>query len=233
MQAQQDQIDAVSNDLSNLDTTGYQAERVGFHDLLYTSGGIDNNMPVATGAGSAATVVGRSQAQGAIQQTGRPLDVALDGPGYLAVTEPGGTVGLTRNGVLEIDPAGRLTTPQGLPLSPPITLPPGTQPGQVKIATSGAVSVAGRTVGQLSILDVAAPDNLMAQGNSLFLPTAGSGPARAAAGTSVHQGALEDSNVDISSEMATMIDAQQNYAMASKAIDFQNQMLQIANGVKR
>jgi flagellar basal-body rod protein FlgG len=101
MEAQQNQLDAVSNDLANIDTRGYQGEIMGVEDLLYTSGGGSTGTNAATGAGSASGIIGRSGLQGSIQQTGRPLDVAIQGPGYLEVRRPDGTIGLTRNGALQ------------------------------------------------------------------------------------------------------------------------------------
>src|SRR5579862_6088665 len=92
MEAQQQQFDAISNDMANMDTPGYQSTVVGFHDLLYSDGGYGSN--VATGAGSAAQVVGYDQSEGAIQQTGQPLDVAINGSGYLEVRRQDGTIGL-------------------------------------------------------------------------------------------------------------------------------------------
>ncbi len=230
MEAQQVQLNALANDLANVDTPGYQSARVGFEDLLYTSAGYGEP---ATGAGSAAEVVGRSQLQGAIQATGQPLDVALVGPGYIEVRRPDGTIGLTRNGVLQINSQGELTTNTGMPLQPPIRLPKGVSPSQVKISADGTVSAGGRTLGRISIVTVPAPDQLLAVGDSMFTPTAASGAVRPATGTVVQQGAIEASNVDTAQAMTTMIDAQQSYNMASKAIQFEDQMLQIANQVKR
>lgn len=233
MQAQQTQLDAIANDLANESTPGYQAERVGFRDLLYTSGGASSGSTVATGAGSAAAMIGRSQIQGSLQMTGQPLDVALQGPGYIEVRRPDGTIGLTRNGVLELDANRRLSTSTGMLLEPPITVPQGLSPSEVKIDPNGAVHAGTRTIGQISIVDVPAPDQLLADGNSIFSPTAASGAIRRAAGTTLQQGAIEGSNVDANQAMATMIQTQNNYSMASKAIQYQDQMAQIANQVKK
>jgi len=229
MEAQQQQLDAISNDLANESTPGYQAVRVGFHDLLYSSGGASSGSTVATGAGAAAALVGRSQTQGSIQETGQPLDVAIQGPGYIEVRRPDGTIGLTRNGVLQLDAQGRLTTALGMPLQPPITVPSGVSPSQVSIDSSGNVTVGTRKLGQISLVNVPAPDQLLADGDSVFSTTAASGAIRRATGATVQQGALEASNVDTSQELVDMIDTQNNYSMASKAIQFQDQMLQIAN----
>jgi len=230
MEAQQQQFGAVANDIANVDTPGYQQTIVGFHDLLYSTGG--DGSGVVTGAGSAAQIVGRSQTQGAIEQTGQPLDVAIEGDGYLEVRRPDGTIGLTRNGALALDAQGRLTNAQGMVLQPPVTLPPGVAPGQVTIAADGVVSARAHTLGKLNLVTVPNPDGLTADGDSLFSATAASGPLRAATTATLRQGALEASNVDVGTAMTELMRAQEDYAMGSQAFQFQNQMLQIANQIK-
>jgi flagellar basal-body rod protein FlgG len=230
MEAQQQQFDAISNDLSNLDTPGYQGAIVGFHDLLYSNGGYAGNVP--TGAGTAARIVGRSQAEGAIQVTGRPLDVAIQGPGYLEVRRPDGTIGLTRNGALEVGATGQLTNQQGMPLQPPISLPSGVSLSDVKISANGTVTAAGRQVGKLALVTVPSPDNLTPVGDSMFTANAASGAIGPATGATLQQGALEGSNVDMAQAMSQLVTAQRTYAMDSSAIQDQNQMLQIANEIK-
>jgi flagellar basal-body rod protein FlgG len=233
MQAQQTQLDAIANDLANESTPGYQAQQVGFRDLLYTSGGASSGSTVATGAGSAAAIVGRSQVQGSLQPTGQPLDVALQGPGYIEVRRPDGTTGLTRNGVLELDGQRRLTTSVGMLLQPPITIPQGISTSQITIDPNGTVHAGNRRFGRISIVDVPAPNKLLPDGNSVFSPTAASGAVRPANGTTLKQGSIESSNVDAAQAMSTMLTTQRAYAMDSKAIQYQDQMAQIANGVKK
>src|SRR5262249_24084172 len=121
MAAQQQQFDAISNDMANVDTPGYQSTILGFHDLLYSNGEYGSN--VATGAGAAAEQLGHDQTQGAIQQTGQPLDVAVEGQGYLEVRRQDGTIGLTRNGALQLNDKRQLTTQTGLLVQPAITIP--------------------------------------------------------------------------------------------------------------
>jgi flagellar basal-body rod protein FlgG len=232
MEAQQNQLDAVSNDLANIDTPGYQGEIVGFEDLLYTSGGNSTGTNVATGAGSASGIIGRSGEQGSIQQTGRPLDVAIQGPGYLEVRRPDGTIGLTRNGALQTNAKGQLTTGQGMLVQPPITIPPGTDPSNVTIQGNGNVIVNGKTLGQLKLVTVPAPNGLVADGDSIFSATAASGAIRSANGSTLQQGALEGSNVDMGRAMSQMMTAQRSYQMSSNAVQYQDQMLQIANQIK-
>ena len=230
MEAQQQQFDSISNDMANLDTPGYQSTILGFHDLLYSNGNYGSN--VATGAGAAAEVMGRDQTQGAIQQTGQPLDVAIGGEGYLEVRRPDGTIGLTRNGALQLNDKRQLTTQTGMLVAPPITIPAGVDPSQVSIASNGTVSVGKQTLGKLSLVDVPAPDGLVADGDSVFSATAASGALKAAKGATLQQGALEGSNVNMGDEMSKMMAAQQQYAMGSQAIQYQAQMLQIANEIK-
>jgi flagellar basal-body rod protein FlgG len=230
MEAQQHQFDAISNDVANLDTPGYQSTIVGFHDLLYSNGNYGSN--VATGAGSASQIVGHDQTQGAINQTGQPLDVAVQGQGFMEVRRFDGSIGLTRNGQLELNAKRQLTNQQGMLLQPPITIPAGVATNQVTIGSDGTVSAAGKRIGKLSLVDVPAHDGLVADGDGVFSATAASGAIRAARNTTLQQGALEGSNVNLGDEMAKMATAQQEYAMGSQAIQYQSQMLSIANQIK-
>jgi flagellar basal-body rod protein FlgG len=232
MEAQQQQLDAISNNLANVSTPGYQSTVVGFHDLLYATGGAPSGSPVATGTGAAAAVVGRSQLQGTIEQTGQPLDVAIAGEGFLEVRRPDGTIGLTRNGTLQVDARGQLTTNLGMPLVPPITLPRGVTPSEVTIAPDGTVSAGSRKLGRIAIVTVPAPDGLLADGDSLFSTTAASGATRPASGATLQQGAIESSNVNLAQDMVGMVNAEQGYDLASKAIQYEQQMGQIANQLK-
>jgi flagellar basal-body rod protein FlgG len=235
MAAQQDRIDGISNDLANASTTGYKRVRVGFRDLLYGAQGNGAGPTVAAGAGAAASIFGRSQEQGAIQTTDQPLDVAIEGPGFLQVKRPDGSLALTRDGALRLDALGRLTTQDGDLLDPPLTVPRGTTAGELSIGADGTVrGRGGRALGRIALVDVPAPDGLQPLGGNLFATTAASGQARAAgAATTLRQGALEGSNVDIGDAMVDMIDAQRSFQMASKAIQMQDQMLEIADQVKR
>jgi flagellar basal-body rod protein FlgG len=232
MEAQQNQLDAVANDLANVDTTGYQGEIIGFQDLLYTQGGNSTGTNVATGAGSASAIIGRSDAQGSIQQTGRSLDVAIQGLGYIEVQRPDGTIGLTRNGALQTNAKGQLTNGQGMAVQPPITIPPGTDPSNVTIQGNGDVVVNGKTLGQIKLVDVPAPNGLVADGDSIFSATAASGAIRTATGSTLQQNALEASNVDMGRAMSQMMTAERSYQMSSNAVQYQDQMLQIANQIK-
>jgi flagellar basal-body rod protein FlgG len=235
MAAQQTRLDAVANDLANVDTTGYKHVRVAFRDLVYDDAqGFGAAKGVRLGAGSAATVIGRSVQQGALQSTGRSLDVALSGPGYLQVKLADGRTALTRDGDLAVDRGGRLMLHTGQLLEPPITIPAGTNPDRIAIGPDGTVTVDRKTVGQIKLVDVPAPGALDGGPDNTFVVSRGSGAVRpAAAGTTLQQGVLEASDVDAGTAMTDMIEAERAFQMASKAIQTQDQVLEIANGVKR
>ncbi|MDX6714514.1 MAG: flagellar basal-body rod protein FlgG [Baekduia sp.] len=235
MAAQQTRLDAVSNDLANVDTTGYKHARVAFRDLVYDSAqGYGAAKGVKIGAGSAATVLGRSVAQGPVQGTGRSLDVAVNGPGFLQVKLADGRTALTRDGNLQTDAQGRLKLHTGQLIEPPIRLPAGTDPARVGIRADGTVTVDGSKLGQLRLVDVPAPGGLQGGPDNTFVATKGSGAIGPAdRGTILQQGVLEGSNVDTAQAMTDMIEAQRAFQMAGKAISTQDQILSIANGVKK
>jgi flagellar basal-body rod protein FlgG len=232
MEASQTQFNTISNDLANMDTPGYQATEVGFESLLYSQGGDSTGTKVSTGAGAQATIIGRDQAEGTVLKTGQPLDVAIQGPGYLQVRRSDGSIGLTRNGSLQVDSAGRVTDQTGQPLVPPLTIP-GDRSQSVSIGSNGDVRSGGRAIGKIEIVDVPAPDQLLADGDSTFSATAASGAPRAVKGSTLQQGALEGSNVDVNAVMSEMINAERTYQMAGQAVQYQDQMLQIADGIKK
>jgi flagellar basal-body rod protein FlgG len=231
MEAQQNQFDAISNDLANLNTPGYQSTEVGFQDLLYSGAGGASGTDMATGTGAASSIIGRSQTQGSMDNTGNPLNVAIQGEGYLQIRRNDGSIGLTRNGTLQLNSQGEITTASGNPLVPPIKLPKGDSASDLTIAANGDVTAKGKKLGKIAIVNVPAPDQLQPDGDSTFSVTAGSGATRPAPGSTLQQGALETSNVDVSEAMSDMIDAQRSYQMSSQAIEYQDQMLQIANGL--
>lgn len=235
MAAQQTRLDAVSADLANVDTTGYKSARVAFRDLVYDSAqGFGADKSVEIGAGSAATSIGRSSAQGALQDTGRSLDVGLNGQGFLQVRLKDGTKALTRDGNLQVTADGRLALHTGQLIEPAVKLPQGANTDAVRIGPDGTVTLDGKSLGQLKIVDVPAPAALKGGPDNTFVATTGSGAIRAAAkSTTLTQGALEASNVDEAQAMTDMIEAQRAFQLASKAINTQDQILEIANQVKR
>lgn len=229
MAAQQVRLDAIANDLANANTFGYKSERIGFRDLLY---GVEQG--VAVGSGSAVVDAGRSDVQGALGASDNPLSLAIFGSGFFQVKRADGTVALTRNGSFQLDAAGSLVTTSGEQLVPPIHLPTGTQPHGVTVATDGTVSLAGKTVGNIRLVTVPAPAALLSVGSSSFAVTQASGtPIPASAGSTILQSQEEASNVDIADAMIGMLDAQQTYTLVSRALQTQDQLAQIANGLKR
>jgi flagellar basal-body rod protein FlgG len=233
MEAQQAWLDALSNDIANVSTTGYKTLRVGFRDLLYQSPGRGGAEGTQTGAGAAAEVFGRDFEQGALEATGRPLDVALTGAGFIEVTAAGGGVALTRDGNLQIGPDGQLRTAAGQALQPPVRIPKGVNPEEISIAPDGTVAAGKRTLGKIPLVEVANPNGLQADGENGYLPTAASGPVKAASNPRLQQGVLEASNVDMASVMTAMTEAQQGYALAGKAVTTQDEVLAVANGLIR
>jgi flagellar basal-body rod protein FlgG len=228
MAAQQTRLDSLANDVANVNTAGYKQQRVGFRDLVYQA---EQGVPV--GAGSAPVDIGRSFAQGPLTQTGDSLSVAITGPGFLQVRRSDGSTALTRDGRLGLDANGAIVTSTGEHLVPPLTVPKGTDASAIVIDANGAVSVGATAIGRLSIVDVPSPGSLAPAGDNLFAPTAASGAPTAVTTTTVQQGYLEGSNVDLASAMTDMIEAQRGYELASRAIKTQDQLLDVANGLVR
>jgi flagellar basal-body rod protein FlgG len=228
MSAQQEQLDAVSNDLANISTTGYQSERVAYNAV--DEAGTESSI----GAGARAQVIGRSHAQGPIQETGDPLDLAIEGEGYFQVKGPGGQPALTRDGSFAVDAGGSIVDAEGNQLEPPIKLPAGVSADELKIGTDGSVTAGKRTLGQIKLVTVPSPDHLLAGGGGTLTPTTASGAPQAVgvSATKIRQGALEGSNVDMSKEMALMVSTQRAYQMSSSAIQTESQMMSIANQLR-
>jgi flagellar basal-body rod protein FlgG len=234
MAAQQARLDAVANDLSNINTTGYKHVRMAFRDLVYQEAGPGGAPGVRTGAGAAATVIGRSVRQGAFQETGEALDVGVDGPGYIQVRLRDGRTALTRDGNLQVAANGLLKVHTGELIEPPIRIPAGASLDRVTIAPDGRVELDSRAIGRIRLVDVPAPGALQGGPDNSFVPTAASGAIRAAdAHTALRQGVLEASNVDAAEALTGMIESQRAFELASKAISTQDQLLEIANGVKK
>jgi len=232
LDAQESQLDSIANDLANLNTPGYQPERVGFEDLLYSAAAPTQGSGVTVGAGTTAMNLGPSQQELGAEQTGQPLDLAVSGNAYFEVKQASGAIALTRNGQFQLDAKGQLTTATGLVVQPPVTVPAGTQPSDIHIGPDGSVVVGTTTIGKVALVSVTAPEQLTPIGDSLMLATAASGTPKPATGASIVQGSLNNPGVSLSTAMSQMTNAEQTYSMASKALDLQAQMLQIANEVR-
>ena len=234
MAAQQQRMDAVANDLANANTTGYKHQRVGFRDLVYEQAGRSSAQGVRTGSGAAAVDAGRAFAQGVLQRTDRPLDVAIQGEGFLRVRLADGRDALTRDGGLHIDGNRRLVTSMGALVQPAITVPEGVAEDQISIGPDGTVLANKQRIGKLDVLTVRSTQGLLSVGDNAFVTTAASGPPVAAPQTTaLSQGALEASNTDMAESMVAMIESQRAFQLASKAITTADEMMGIANQVKR
>jgi flagellar basal-body rod protein FlgG len=244
LDAQQTQMDVISNNLANASTTGFKASRASFQDLMYQNESQPGSQtteqtesPSGLLLGTGVKVVGSEKlfTQGAVTQTGNSLDLAVNGNGFLQVSLPDGTVAYTRDGSLHEDSTGQLVTADGYPLVPSITLPANVN--SVTIGTDGTVSVtsngstAPTTVGTLQLANFINPAGLQAMGQNLYLETESSGAAQTGQpgingmGT-ISQGSLESSNTNTVEEMVNMIEAQRTYEMNSKSISAVDDMLQ-------
>jgi flagellar basal-body rod protein FlgG len=228
MIAQQTRMDSLANDIANVNTTGYKSQRLGFRDLIYN---IEQGMPV--GAGSAVVDAGRLFTEGGLQATGDPLSLAIAGPGFFQVRLSDGSTGLTRAGDFRLDADGMLVTASGNRLVPPIRIPPTTPSDAISVGGDGTVTASGKVVGKITVVAVQAPAYLHALGDTTFATTAQSGLARALAGSSIQQGYLESSNVDLADSLTSVIDAQRSYQLDSRAIQTQDQLMQIANNIRQ
>jgi flagellar basal-body rod protein FlgG len=249
MSAAEAKLDTIANNLANSNTVGFKRQDVQFEDLLYQNvrtPAEDNTgatPPVGVQAGSGARVVStpRSFTQGAINQTGNPLDLAIEGSGFLPVTLPTGDIAYTRAGSLQLDATGRLVTTDGYPMDPPINIPADTT--AVAIAADGTVTVTEpksttpNKVGQLQLVMFPNPPGLNATGHNLYAATASSGePTTGLSGIDGRgtflQGSTESSNVDVVTEMVNMISTQRAYELNSKVISTADEMLRDATQLK-
>ncbi|WP_233840653.1 flagellar basal-body rod protein FlgG [Dyella sp. 2HG41-7] len=243
LDAQQTQMDVISNNLANASTTGFKSSRASFQDLMYQNEGQPGSQtteqtvsPTGLLLGTGVKVVGSEKlfTQGAITQTGNSLDVAIQGSGFLQVSMPDGTVAYTRDGSLHEDSTGQLVTADGYPLVPAITLPANVN--SVTIGTDGTVSVtsngstASTQVGVVQLANFVNPAGMQPMGQNLYLETQSSGTAQTGQpgvngmGT-LAQGSLESSNTNVVAEMVNMIEAQRTYEMNSKSISAVDDML--------
>jgi flagellar basal-body rod protein FlgG len=244
LDAQQTQMDVISNNLANASTTGFKTSRASFQDLMYQNEGQPGSQtteqtqaPTGLLLGTGVKVVGSEKlfTQGAITQTGNSLDVAIQGNGFIQVSLPDGTVAYTRDGSLHEDSTGQVVTGDGYPLVPSITLPANVN--SITIGTDGTVSVtsngstAPTQVGVIQLANFVNPAGLQPMGQNLYLETQSSGTAQTGQpglngmGT-LAQGSLESSNTNVVEEMVNMIQAQRTYEMNSKSISAVDDMLQ-------
>ena len=245
MLAQQTNVDVISNNIANMNTTAFKRQRAEFQDLLYQqvsrpgSNTSDTGTKVPTGiqigAGVRTGGVYRITEQGALTNTGNTYDMAIDGPGYFQITMPSGDISYTRAGSFQLSDQGELVTTDGYLVQPNITIPQGaldvtvSKTGEVQVKIAGQAEM--QTVGQLELATFINEAGLEAIGSNLFLETGASGqptistPGQPSFGT-LSQGFIEASNVNPVSEITSLITAQRAYEMNSRVLKTADEMLQ-------
>lgn len=251
MSAQQTGVDNIANNLANANTTGYKRSTIVFQDLLYQTiqasgqaeaGGATQPASLQIGHGAAPVATVRNFTQGGFIETGNALDLAINGNGFFQVRNPDGSVAYTRDGTFTLSAEGTLVTQTGLPLEPDISIPP--EAVEIHVSQDGLVSArlqgdAEMTdLGQIELARFANPGGLQPLGGNLYQQTEASGePTLSAPGQDglgvVRQGFLEAANVDVVQEMVNLIAAQRAYEINSKMITTSEEMLQLANNLKR
>ena len=244
MEAQQTQLDVISNNLANSSTNGYKTSHAVFEDLMYQNlrqagsatteqSLLPTGLQVGLGVRTVAT--SRSFSQGSLQQSGNSLDVAIQGNGFFQINMPDGTINSTRDGSFQVNAQGQIVTANGLPVASGITVPANAT--NVSIASNGTVSatipgqVNPQTIGTITLANFVNPAGLDPRGQNLYAETAASGqPNTGTAGLNglgqLMQGYVETSNVNVVQELVSMIQTQRVYEMNSKAIQTADQMLQ-------
>jgi len=247
LNAEQKRMDVTANNIANVNTTGYKRERAVFSDLLYQNlrqagaqssqqTQLPSGLELGTGVRTVSTE--RLFSEGNLTQTGNPLDVAINGKGFLQVLRPDGTLAYTRAGNLQLNNQGQIVTPEGYPIQPAITIPQGAK--SLTVAPDGTVSVTlpgqsqSQQVGNLQLATFVNPAGLQAIGNNEYVQTTASGPPTTGqpgvngVGT-LRQGSLETSNVNVVQQLVGMIATQRAYEVNSKMVKASNQMMQYAN----
>jgi flagellar basal-body rod protein FlgG len=251
MRAQQLRTEVIANNLANVNTTGFKRSRAHFEDLLYqtvqgstTVGTPEAGMipAIQVGRGTHLSAVQRLHSQGALEDTGRPLDLAIEGDGFFQVQLPGGGIGYTRDGSFTISDQGTIVTQGGYSVIPGIRVP--SDAGSISISRTGIITASSITgedmteIGRLELARFTNPSGLLSMGENLYAETPASGEAilgfAAEDGMGrVLQGSLESSNVEIVQEMVDMIAAMRAYEINSKSIRNSEQMAEIASSMVR
>ncbi|TAA45308.1 flagellar basal-body rod protein FlgG [Pseudoxanthomonas winnipegensis] len=247
LDAQQTRMAVISNNLANINTTGFKRDRANFEDLLYQTqrqpGGATSEQTMlpsgmSTGTGVRVATTAKSFTQGNLSQTGNALDVAINGRGFFEVLLPDGSSAYTRDGAFQVNAENEVVTNEGYPVQPGLQIPEGAQ--SITIGSDGTVSVqlagqaAATQVGQLTVTDFVNPAGLQSKGGNLYIETGASGPAQTGtpgengAGLLI-QGSLEGSNVNSVEELVSMIETQRAYETNAKAISTVDSMLGFLN----
>jgi flagellar basal-body rod protein FlgG len=244
LDAQQTQMDVITNNLANVSTTGFKRSRAVFEDLLYQTlrqpgaqSSQQTQLPsgLQLGMGVRPVATEKIFTQGNLQQTGNSKDLAIQGGGFFQVLMPDGTTSYSRDGSFQIDSQGQLVTASGFAIQPAITIPANAQ--SITVGRDGTVSVvqpgsnAPVQVGSIQLATFINPTGLMSLGENLYVETASSGsPGTSTPGTNgtglISQAYVETSNVNVAEELVNMIQTQRAYEINSKAITTSDQMLQ-------
>ncbi|GBQ99367.1 flagellar basal-body rod protein FlgG [Asaia sp. W19] len=251
MQAQTTNVETISNNIANMTTTGYKRRRAEFQDLIYQdlrragtmSSDTGDLVPAGAQVGLGVRTAGiyRINEQGTLEQTGNSLDLAIEGRGYFRVTLPSGEYAYTRDGTFSLSEDGTIVTADGYPLSPNISVPNNAenitidQSGQVQYTLSGQTTA--QVAGQLQLATFQNENGLTAMGQNLFTETTSSGTANLSTPQSegygsVRQGFVEESSVNVVTEITALITAQRAYEMNSKVITASNEMLQTLTNLR-
>ncbi|HTC96218.1 MAG TPA: flagellar basal-body rod protein FlgG [Steroidobacteraceae bacterium] len=252
MAAQELNVQVISNNIANINTTSYKKQTAAFQDLIYEhvrrvgaqASDQGTILPVGIDLGGGVKTVGtpRTMTQGTLSMTGNDLDVAVTGEGFFKIQMPDGTFQYTRDGTFQMDNQGRIVTAQGNPVQPTITIPNNASgltvnaQGQVSVTLPG--STASSIIGQIGLTRFINKGGLNPVGSNQYTDTPSSGPpqdgtANAEGYGSITQGSLEQSNVDVVSEMSNLITAQRAYEMNSKVISAADQMMQTTTALFR
>jgi flagellar basal-body rod protein FlgG len=253
MAAQELSVQVISNNIANLQTTGYKKQTAEFQDLIYQhiarvgaqASQQGTILPIGIDIGGGVKTVGtpRSMTQGTLSQTGNDLDLAINGEGFFKILMPDGTFQYTRDGTFQMDNTGRIVNAQGNPVQPTITIPQNASgltvnaQGQVSVTLPGSTTTS-TIIGQISLTRFVNKGGLLPVGNNLFTDTPSSGApqdglANAEGFGNINQGSLEQSNVDVVSEMSNLIAAQRAYEMNAKVVTAADQMSQSATAMFR
>lgn len=251
MEAQSLNIDVISNNLANVNTQGFKRSRADFQDLLYQTlrpagapSSLGTQVPtgIELGQGTRPVAVQKIFIQGDFQKTENQLDLSIEGDGFFQVIRPNGEQGYTRSGAFKLDSQGRVVTSDGFVISPEITIPTDTE--EIHVGSDGlvAVKLAGQNsfteLGNLELVNFPNPSGLSSQGKNLYSQSDASGdpvagtPGQEGLG-SISQGYLEMSNVSVVEEMVNMIVAQRAYEVNSKTMQTADEILRMANNIKR
>jgi len=247
LDAQQTRMNVISNNLANVNTTGFKRDRAVFEDLLYQNirqaggqTGANTQAPTGLMLGTGVRVVAteKQHAQGNMVNTQNPLDVAITGEGFFQIAQPDGTIAYTRDGNFKLSNSGQIVTSSGALLQPAITIPP--TASSITFGRDGTVSIelavggGSQVLGTIQLARFNNPSGLEAKGQNLFKETPAAGPAtvlqpglNGAGG--LMQGTLEASNVNVVEEMVNMIETQRAYEINSKAISAVDGMLKFIN----